>query len=189
MWALSDFSLYLDPRTDPALPSLMACLQKKQIPPGGNAWYPSLLEQWRWWVLPSHPPKTRAATLSMGTDTKPCPRCAQGAQGGPVSPKEVPGSVKFIGWDQSGKVEKFLLPTLLGTAFLRTSSGWDPVRSQTQHSVKARAQHIAGGPQHNTQDQPCMRSGRKKTCTGKWKPTGSACQDSVPKSACGLNHF
>lgn len=72
MWALSDFSLYLDPRTDPAMSPLMACVQKTQTPPWGNAWHPSLQEQWRCLVLPSHPLKTRASTLWMGADTKPC---------------------------------------------------------------------------------------------------------------------
>lgn len=82
----------------------------------------------------------------------------QGVWEGAVSPREVPGSVKFMAWNDLHGGDNFLLSTLLRTAFPRTSPNLDPVNSQTKPCVKACAQLISWGLQHNVQDQRWQES-------------------------------
>lgn len=126
MCVLLDFSLFSDQRTELAVPSLLACAQKTQTPLWG-AWCP-------WLLLPSNPTSTRAPTLWVGADIKPCLMerkvCTLRGMKAPVSPREVPGSVKFMGWNHLHRGDKSLLPALFRTAYPSTFPNLDPVNSK-----------------------------------------------------------
>lgn len=148
MWALSLFLLYLGLRTDAVLPSLMARVQRKWIPPWGDAWHPSLPAQWRYLVLSSHPLKTRAYTLWMGCDTMPFlekGRCAPPEA--PVNPGEVPGSVTFVGWDYLDGGQNFCCQPCFGLSFQahhQAQTLWEAERNPAQKGVHHGLQEVLG---------------------------------------------